>query len=177
MHCIDSVSVAAGRCVWDWVQINYSVCVDGDERTCHPVPHCGSMMFVFLRLAISSVITYDILYYNYILQLTQTNWLTLKSLDITREVLHTSSHSCSSNETPKSHSQTHLRAVIVYSLHIPKAFHNILMLHVLHQKPRESCVTFLLILGILNLTQRSFAIHTLIEDISKTEFSEDHTVV
>lgn len=102
-------------------------------------------VFFFLRLAISSVITYDILYYNYILQLTQTNWLTLKSLDITREVLHTSSHSCSSNETPKSHSQTHLRAVIVYSLHIPKAFHNILMLHVLHQKLRESCVTFLLI--------------------------------
>ncbi len=35
---------AAGRCLWDWVKINYSVCVYGDEGTCHPVIQCGSLM-------------------------------------------------------------------------------------------------------------------------------------
>lgn len=31
-------------CIWDWASINYSVCVDGNEGTCHPVQQCGSLM-------------------------------------------------------------------------------------------------------------------------------------
>lgn len=27
--------------IWDWVKINYSACVSGYERTCHPVQQCG----------------------------------------------------------------------------------------------------------------------------------------
>ncbi len=31
--------------MWDRVKINYSVCVHGNERTCHPVQQCGSLMY------------------------------------------------------------------------------------------------------------------------------------
>lgn len=37
---------AVGQCMWDWIQINYSLCVHGNEGTCYPVQQCGSSVCV-----------------------------------------------------------------------------------------------------------------------------------